>query len=162
MTGRRTTMSLRLEPHPPSESSWSCRAVRPSDGEDLAILLYAAFRGTADDEGETFANAQQEIGKIFSGEYGRLLPDASFVIEQGDVLASACLISWYEPAGSPFVVFTMTRPEFKRQGMARALLKQSIQALLDHGYDRLTLIVTDGNEPAVRLYHKLGFSPVSV
>jgi GNAT superfamily N-acetyltransferase len=157
---KRITMAAALHQQR-TESSWLCRAVRSSDAEDLAILLYAAFRGTADDEGETFADAQREIEKTFSGEYGRLLLETSFVIEQEGVLASACLISWYEPAQSPFVVFTMTRPESKRQGMARFLLKRSINALIEQQYDRLTLIVTDGNKPARHLYDALGFSPVS-
>lgn len=124
------------------------------------MLLYAAFRGTVDDEGETLDDARQEIAKTFAGSYGRLLPDASFVIEQDDVLASACLISWYEGMDAPFVVFTMTRPEFKRLGMAQVLLRTSMNTLLDAGYDRLTLIVTRKNEPAMSLYTRLGFHPL--
>jgi ribosomal protein S18 acetylase RimI-like enzyme len=144
----------------PGDCPWPCRAARLDDKEALALLLYAAFRGTVDDEDNSHEDAETEISKVFAGEYGRLMPEASFVIEDGEFLTSACLISWYEPAGSPFVVFTMTRPEHKNRGMARALLRKSIQALYAAGYEKLTLIVTRGNHPAEHLYTSMGFREI--
>jgi len=37
-----------------------------------------------------------------------------------------------------------------------------VNALLDRGDNRLTLIVTDGNEPAEALYQELGFREIPV
>ena len=54
----------------------------------------------------------------------------------------------------------MTRPEAQDRGMAGSLLKKSMNALLDRGYDRLTLIVTEGNASAQHLYASLGFRPI--
>lgn len=159
MVAKRIPMSLQLS-HQTFDHEWSCRIVQASDAHDLAILLYAAFRRTIDDEGKTFAGAVREIEKTFAGDYGRLLPNCSFVIQSGEFIASACLISWFEPHNAPLVVFTMTRPEHKSQGMARFLLRGSINALIDQGYTQLTLIVTDGNEPAYELYSSLGFQPI--
>ena len=156
MAAKRIPMSLRLKPQTITKD-WASRAIRTSDAHDLAILLYAAFRGTIDDEGETFADALCEIEKTFAGDYGRLLTDCSFVIRRGEFIASACLISWFEPHKAPLVAFTMTRPEHKRQGMARFLLKGSINTLISRGHAQLTLIVTDGNEPAQKLYASVGF-----
>lgn len=153
---KRIPMSLTLAPQS-FDQKWPCRAVQAEDADDLAILLYSSFRGTIDDEGETFSAAVREIEKTLAGEYGRLLSDCSFVIEEGEFIVSSCLISWYELAKGPFVVFTMTRPEFKGQGMARFLLKQSINALISKGERQLMLIVTDGNGPAQHLYDSLGF-----
>ena len=141
-------------------ASWPYRPVRDSDREDLAILLYAAFRGTVDDEGETFSGALSEIDRTFAGDYGRFLLDCSFVIERGEFLASACLIGQSDPDDVPLVIFSMTRPDAQRQGLARFLLRRSIDALLDRGHERLTLIVTEGNVPAQRLYASLGFRPI--
>jgi len=138
------------------------RTVREGDREDLAILLYAAYRGTVDDDGETFADALAEIDKVFAGENGTFLPDCSFVIQEGEFLASASLITWWEPHNAPLVAFTMTRPDARGRGLARSLLKESMNALLDRGDDRLTLIVTDGNEPAQALYRTLGFREILV
>ncbi len=160
MSTKRIPLSLDLQ-RQTFEREWTYRAINKTDEQDLAILLYSAFRGTIDDEGESFEGAVREIEKTLAGDYGQLLPDCSFVIAQGEFLVSACLISWYEPSISPFVVFTMTRPEFKRQGMARFLLKRSINALIDQGYSQLTLIVTKGNIPAKDLYTSLGFQEFS-
>ena len=153
---KRIPMSLNLQQQS-FDHAWSCRTVRSSDANDLAILLYAAFRGSIDDEGDPFSGAVREIEKTMSGDYGRLVSDCSFVIEDGEFISAACLISWYEPIESPFVVFTMTRPESKGQGLARFLLKKSINALVERGNKSLTLIVTDGNQPAQHLYASLGF-----
>ena len=156
---KRIPMSLKLQTQT-SDKQWPCRCVESTDADDLAILLHAAFRGTIDDEGETHADARKEIDKTFAGEYGLWLPECSFVLEQGEFLASACLISWYEPSAAPFVVFTMTRPEYKGQGMARYLLKRSINALIAQEYSHLELLVTDGNKPAQALYASLGFQKI--
>ncbi|MEE8593784.1 MAG: GNAT family N-acetyltransferase [Candidatus Bipolaricaulota bacterium] len=156
MAAKRIPMSVQLK-RQTLVKDWASRTIRTSDAHDLAILLYAAFRGTIDDEGETFADAVREINKTFAGDYGRLLPDCSFTIQDGEFIASACLISWFEPHNAPLVAFTMTRPTHKRQGMARFLLNGSINALIDRGYSQLTLIVTDGNEPAQKLYASTGF-----
>lgn len=158
---RRVPLELRLSPRKPS-SPWSARNVRETDVDALAILLHAAFRGTIDDEGETFADARAEIERTLSGGYGRFLPEASFAIEEGEFLASACLVSWFEPHDAPLVVFSMTRPEARRRGMARFLLQRSIDALIARRYSRLTLIVTEGNDAAQALYESLGFTPIVV
>jgi GNAT superfamily N-acetyltransferase len=156
---RRVLMEMALE-RQAAPASFASRAVVPSDKEALAVLLYTAYRGSIDDEGDSFADALVEIEKTFRGEYGRLLSEASFVVEDGEFLSSACLISSFEPHAAPLVVFLMTRPAAKRRGLARQLLKRSINALLDAGASRLTLFVTDGNEPAQRLYEALGFRPI--
>jgi ribosomal protein S18 acetylase RimI-like enzyme len=158
-TTKRVPMELELTRRE-DIASWESRTLRPSDREGLAILLYAAFRGTIDDEGETFADAVAEIDRTFAGGYGDLLFDCSFVIERGEFLASACLIGQSDPKAAPLVVFSMTRPEAQRQGLARFLLRRAINALVDRGHDRLRLIVTEGNAPAQRLYASLGFRPI--
>ena len=157
---KRIPMSLNLETQA-FKHERPCRALRASDADDLAILLYSAFRGTIDDEGDPFSAAVREIEKTMAGDYGRLMSDCSFIIEDGEFLASACLISWYDPTEGPFVVFTMTRPESKGQGLARFLLKKSINALIEREYGQLTLIVTDGNQSAQSLYTSLGFQEFS-
>jgi len=156
MSAKRIPMVLQLQ-RQAFNREWPCRVVRETDTQDLAILMYAAFRGTVDDEGELFADAVREIEKTFAGDYGQLLLDCSFAIQQGEFIASSCLITWFDGHDAPLVVFTMTRPEHKGQGMARFLLRQSINALLDLGHSQLTLIVTDGNRAAQNLYVSLGF-----
>jgi ribosomal protein S18 acetylase RimI-like enzyme len=161
MPSRRVLLELTL-PRESTPIDSRCRPIRKTDKEDLAILLHAAYRGMIDDEGETFADALEEIGKTFRGGYGRFLPKHSFAIEDGESLSSACLVSWFEHHDAPLVVFLMTRPERKRQGLARATLAASIDSLSKAGFSRLTLVVTVGNDPALRLYESLGFRPPCV
>ena len=103
-------MELRLA-RSAGEASWPCRTVRADDVDSLAVLLYAAFRGTIDDEGESFADALAEIERTFAGGYGKLLTNCSFVAEKGEFLVSACLIGLSEPGPVPLVIFSMTRPD---------------------------------------------------
>ena len=155
ISAKRIIMSIQLAPQ---QSLNERRTIQQDDAEGLARLMHAAYRGTIDDEGETLNEAREEIHKTFAGEYGRLLSDCSFAIEADGSLISACLVSWYEPSSTPLVAFLMTHPDAKRQGHARMLLRQSMNALLEQGYSKLTLVVSEGNNPAIALYRNLGFT----
>ncbi|TLZ48433.1 MAG: GNAT family N-acetyltransferase, partial [Methanobacteriota archaeon] len=52
------------------------------------------------------------------------------------------------------------RKDRRGQGLARALLTATENALVDLGHDRLSLYVTLGNDPAIRLYDRMGFHQV--
>jgi len=138
------------------------RVLRPADQENLAVLLYAAFRGSIDDEGETLGDAERESASLFGDGYGTLLADCSYVMEDAEHLLSACIVTWFGPHDAPLIAFSMTRPEILRQGRARQLLAESIDGLRNRGYDRVTLIVTSGNTPAEALYRAVAFQPVSI
>lgn len=133
------------------------RSPRDADRPALGALMYRAYRGTIDDEGETPAQALAEVHKTWSGAYGRFDLAASSVVERDGVLASATLIThWQE---RPFVAFTMTDPRFGRQGLARATLLRSLHRLQDGGAHELRLVVTWANDAARTLYESLGFRP---
>ncbi|MCL6451074.1 MAG: GNAT family N-acetyltransferase [Acetobacteraceae bacterium] len=51
-------------------------------------------------------------------------------------------------------------PEFRRRGLGRALLLESLARLRDRGAARVGLRVIEGNRPAQALYYSLGFAPV--
>jgi len=141
----------------PDERLYACRPVERRDASALSILLYAAFRGSVDDEGETPSDARTEIDRLFSGAFGRFLPNCSFLIEEEEQICSACLVTWFEHHDAPLVAFSMTRPEFRRRGMARFLLRHAINALIRRGEKRLTLVVTRANAEALSLYRSVGF-----
>ena len=48
-------------------------------------------------------------------------------------------------------------PEYRRQGIAEALVEDLVAALREKGSHCLTLEVRESNDPAIRLYEKLGF-----
>lgn len=53
-------------------------------------------------------------------------------------------------------------PDYRRQGVAEALVTALEQALAEKGNHSLTLEVRVSNVPAIKLYEKLGFSQVGL
>jgi len=53
-------------------------------------------------------------------------------------------------------------PAARRQGVAEALMRELEQQLLPKGVEKITLEVRASNEPAIRLYEKLGYAQVGV
>ena len=51
-------------------------------------------------------------------------------------------------------------PDFRRKGIAEALVNALVEALKSRGSRCLTLEVRASNEPAIMLYEKLGFSQI--
>jgi ribosomal protein S18 acetylase RimI-like enzyme len=131
----------------------------PEERERLAQLMLAAYRGAADDEGETIAEALQEVDNVLVSADRPFIPEASFVIELDAELASASLISLFR--GAPLVTHIMTHPRYKRSGLGASALLSSANALREQGWNSLSLYVTDNNAPALALYRKLGFQTTS-
>lgn len=128
----------------------------PGDAEELARLMFDAYRGSIDFEPtDTIDVAREEVDALFDGRDGPLMPGASFLALEGKEAISASLIIRYE--GAAFVAFTMTCARCKGQGMARALLTRSLYALASSGESQVDLEVTAGNAPAEHLYRSLGF-----
>jgi len=155
-------MVLRLSDAPrmaDAQPPWVVRPVRDDDQEALAVLMLEAYRGTVDDEGETLDGAREEVRRTFDGDYGAFLPQFSVVAERTDRLAGASLITLWE--GAPFVAFTMTHPDEKNRGLGTALVAGSIELVREAGHDQLRLVVTEGNDPALHVYEKLGFRRTS-
>lgn len=126
------------------------------DLEDLAILLLDAYVGTIDARGgETLGDARVEISNVLGGVYGEPLLDASYIALEDDTPVAATLVTVYE--GAPFLAFVFTGRSWKGQGLAPALIQLSMNALAAREYDQLTLIVTRGNQPAMRIYERMGF-----
>lgn len=121
--------------------------------------MLAAYQGTIDDSGETIDGAREEVARVLSGAYGRFNSSASEVTPIDGELASATIIT--EMKGEPLLAFSMTAPQYKRQGLARAGLLRAIRRLKDAGHARLLLVVTEGNTPAEQLYTSIGFQRIA-
>jgi len=133
----------------------TARAPRPSDAAQLAHLMLDAYRGTCDDQGETINDARLEVARLFEGEYGDLIPECSEVVVREGHLVAATLVTMWK--ASPLIAFSMTHPECKRTGLARAGIRRCMEQLLSAGHHELRLVVTRGNTSAERLYESLGF-----
>ncbi len=162
MKNQRRTMSLDLTTLTlPSEAWQDVRPLVADDAPALARLMFDAFLGTTDDIGEPYEATEAEIARTFAGDYGAMLWSASFVAHAAPALplASASVVTLWREA--PLLAFSMTAPAAKRSGLAGKLITASAYALRTLGYDQLMLVVTCGNDPAERLYERLGFREIS-
>ena len=137
---------------------WRSRFMRAQDVPALGKLMFAAYRGTVDDEGESEADAVGEVERTIEGGYGPLLDKGSFVVEEGGRIVGASMTTLFEL--DPFLTYLVVDPEMKRRGIGTFIIAASGNALLSAGYATLDLFVTEANEPAVNLYRKLGFRVV--
>jgi len=133
------------------------RSLRQEDAEALGELLYEAYLGTVDYEGETSEEAFEEAVGTLAGKYGPVDFDASFVIEADDRLLSATVVTAFAPLDAPLLAFAMTRPEAQRRGLARDLIRRTLSSLAESGHGQVGLFVSPENAPALRLYEGLGF-----
>ncbi|MGA2257093.1 MAG: hypothetical protein ABSG53_20770, partial [Thermoguttaceae bacterium] len=79
--------------------------VRPpvkADVPELGRLMYQAYLGTVDYEGETEEDAIAELNKTWEGGYGELNQGASRVYEREGRLLSTTLVNTWR--GKPFIV----------------------------------------------------------
>ncbi len=152
----RLEMIARLAPGPRPDLPGS-RRPQAGDKTGLAALMFAAYQGTVDYTGESEAEALAEVEKTFAGGYGRFLPHHSIVVEQGQRVVCAALVTHRDE--QPLLAFVMTAPAWKRHGLARAAIGLVMRDLHQAGEQVLTLALNAKNEPAKQLYVPLGFKP---
>ena len=92
---------------------------------------------------------------------GQFQPQASFVLRSphSHELAGVVLTSLVAP-GVAHTTQICVMPGYQRHGIGRRLMQAAIDALRARGISKLSLTVTAANDPAVRLYRKLGFVPI--
>lgn len=61
-------------------------------------------------------------------------------------------VGWTDPIG--------TRPQFRRLGLARALILEGFQRLKDHGVETVMLGTGSDNTAAIRIYESLGYRTI--
>jgi ribosomal protein S18 acetylase RimI-like enzyme len=137
------------------------RSMDPADVDDLAALYFASYdAGVACD---TLAEAVEDIQISFDGKYGPLLTAASPVaVGPGGALVGAVMVvsqaPWPDVPAGPFIIEAFVDRASRRQGVARALITESIAWLGNAGYSSVALRVADDNTAAADLYEQLGFT----
>lgn len=137
------------------------RILDKSDAKALGDLLFYAYRGTVDDQGETIDDALIEAKNTLDGFYGLVIWPASFVIERnGELLAGLVVTAW--PRENDYLLaFSVTRPEYREQGFATELIRLSQKELFRMEGRKLALFVNERNYKAISIYRKCGFYPAT-
>ena len=119
------------------------RVVRaaPSDAEVFAALL-AANRSAYD--------AREELGRAHAVVWITYTPDGS---------AGGFLLAW-EIVDELEILDVFVLPSARRHGLGSALMTQALAHAREAGKQRALLEVRTSNQPARRLYQKLGFAEV--
>lgn len=154
----RLRMRSRLDTALPIPDDPLSRPVTSDDRIPLASLMLAAYRGTVDDAGEGPAEVAAEVAKLFDGTYGRFDTACSEVVIRDGAVVNATLVTEFQ--GGAMIAFSMTAPEWKRRGLARAGLLRVMARLRQAGREEVDLAVTAANTPARVLYESLGFVEV--
>ncbi len=150
----RETTLLDVDP-----SKFQIKDLQPDDGEKLGRLLYISYKGTIDDEGGSETDAITEATETLAGRYGNVIWSASKITQDGDKFISATVITDW-PKLNPLLAFAATHPDYQKQGLSAQLIQLSLDSLHKLNIPVLHLVVTEGNEHAVRLYKRLGFQEV--
>ncbi|MDE2572762.1 MAG: GNAT family N-acetyltransferase [bacterium] len=133
----------------PGEEAWAL---------DLAIRVAAdQVPPNRDSAGPLLAANVERLFAFCRAREHRLL-----VAEVGGLAVAFALLLINFPnevTGLPegYVAYMAVRPELRRRGVARALMAAAEAEARRCGMAQLGLIVTEGNEPARRLYDGLGY-----
>ena len=129
--------------------------IRERDLPAVAHLMVDGYRDTIDFEGETDADALDELRGAIAGANGPIV-EAGWLMARnpdGDPASAIATVRWL---GMPFISYVFTAAAEKGRGYAGALIQQVASDLAAAGETELVLFVTVGN-PARALYERLGF-----
>ena len=127
----------------------------PNDQAAVAAVLYDAYHGTIDDEGDTREESLIEVRETMAGQYGPPVERACLVgVDEDDRIVAAVITVIFD--GEPLLAYVVTDPDHQHQGWATALMEQALQEVVEQGGTRANLAVIVGN-PAEALYEQLGF-----
>ena len=135
--------------------------VQAADAPSLAELMLDAYRGTMDDDGETYDDALAEIQAYLNGERGGspwlTMSRQAFVNPR---LVGACLVAEWSERQLPIIAYVLTRAEWKRHGIGRQVLSSALKVMREKGFSEVRAVITEGNEPSEKLFRQLGFQKI--
>ena len=152
-------------PDLPLPDGFELRPIHPADRAMHRRVFDAAIVAFADHWGDAESDGSENSFQAFIGD-PTLRPDLWRVAFHGDEIAGQ-ILNFLEPAHDDGTIIGWTesitvQPQFRRRGLARALLAESLRTVRDAGATRAALGVDTGNaRRALDLYESLGFRIVS-
>jgi ribosomal protein S18 acetylase RimI-like enzyme len=129
-------------------------------GARLIQLAYASHvDGEINDQYRSEEGASRFLRNLMQTQAnGEFIREGSFVLRPRMELQPAGMVLASRVAdGVAHITQICVMPGYQHNGMGRAMMAASIEALRKKGFRDLTLTVTSANVPAVRLYESLGF-----
>jgi ribosomal protein S18 acetylase RimI-like enzyme len=136
------------------------------DLPQVADLIEACFAKTMDSEGRRYVRHMRRAGhdEGFRRWATRLSEGASLPLtgyvweESGKIVGNASLIPFHTKGGRIYLIANVAvHPDFRRQGIARALTEHSMAHALQRRAQAVWLNVRADNPVALKLYSELGF-----
>ncbi len=135
-----------------------------ADSTRMADLCRRAYRDARDVRAFAPLDTRQEwreyIGGLVTGlGCGRLMADASFVLrrEGSDRLLDAAILTTNLGPGTAHIAQLVVDPAARGRGVAATLVAAVMDAVLPLGFRQVTLLVAEGNAPALQIYDRFEF-----
>ena len=147
---------------PLNDAALQIRPVQIADASSLAELMLDAYRGTIDEDGETFNDALAEVNAFFAGEHGgQPLLMMSYLALVDTHVVGACLTGEWRERQLPIIAYVMTSANWKKRGIGRQLVGRVLKVLNENGYPEVRAVITEGNKPSENLFLQMGFQRVA-
>ncbi|MFW9909583.1 MAG: GNAT family N-acetyltransferase [Candidatus Thorarchaeota archaeon] len=142
-------VDIDIPPEPPEGITFQPMDIKK---RDKILELQTAIYESTDDEANPIIQrnlltlSDEDLDSIFN-------EDTTFLALQGEVVVGIVVISVEQGVLMSIAV----KPEFRKRGIARKLLKFALIRLKELGWGRVYLRVHAKNMPAIKLYESFGF-----
>ena len=129
----------------------------------LAVLTLEAYDDAVTPE--ALLETSEELRLTFEGAFGDTTEDSFVGAWDGGTLVGAILVvrksPWDDALDGPFVVDLIVAPDYRRRGIATALVSEVASRCTHWGFDSLALRLDARHGGARELYSMLGFEEIA-
>lgn len=136
-----------VQPHDSDGARVTLRKAGPEDVDTLARIIASAFADPEEDRRHDIVDDMADPHQVFYLGKQEQTPVGSLKVFFSDERA--------------FIYAFGVLPDYRRKGLGRAILTQTIQMLGKDGWSRVALEVDTQNAPAVALYRSTGFTEIT-
>ena len=133
---------------------------------DIPALAALSLEAYGDDvTPEALLETSEELRLTFEGAFGATTEDSFIGAWDGGTLVGAILVvresPWDDAPDCPFVVDLIVAPDYRRRGIATALISEVATRCSRWGFDSLALRLDTRHGGARELYSVLGFEEIA-
>lgn len=154
----------------PVENHSPASGIRPvnlrTDLAPLADLMEVVFADSMDQGGRAAVREMRYLSRVGVGI--SLLPGLNDLthginmgyvwVEDGNLVGNVSIYPTSRPYRNTWIIANVgVHPDYQRRGIATRLMRTSLEAIRSRGGEMAILQVDSDNEPACRLYERLGF-----